>query len=133
MLGKILLFPVMGPISGLMWIGEQIQERTNTEFDAQENLNKQLLSLQLSFDIGEISEEEFEEREEELLLRIQALEEQAQLEAQSLEDEEYEEDEEEEVEETYFIPESEEPKVLVADAFRGNQQYEDNENLVLSP
>jgi hypothetical protein len=80
MLGKILLFPVMGPISGLVWIGEQIQERTNTEFDAQENLHKQLLSLQLSFDIGEISEEDFEEQEEELLLKIQALEEQASLE-----------------------------------------------------
>ncbi|MCM0589526.1 MAG: gas vesicle protein GvpG [Gloeotrichia echinulata IR180] len=80
MLGKILLFPVMGPISGLVWIGEQIQERTNTEFDAQENLHKQLLSLQLSFDIGEISEEDFEEQEEELLLKIQALEEQARLE-----------------------------------------------------
>ncbi|QIR36636.1 gas vesicle protein [Tolypothrix sp. PCC 7910] len=124
MLGKILLFPVMGPISGLMWIGEQIQERTDTEFDAQENLHKQLLSLQLSFDIGEISEEDFEEQEEELLLKIQALEEEkARLEAESAEDE---------VEETYFIAEVEEDKIL-AEAFRGAKKYEDNENLVLSP
>ncbi|BAY29226.1 Gas vesicle G [Nostoc carneum NIES-2107] len=129
MLGKILLFPVMGPISGLMWIGEQIQERTETEFDAQENLHKQLLSLQLSFDIGEISEEDFEEQEEELLLRIQALEEEkARLEAESLEEEE----EEEELAPTYFITEEEEDKVL-AEVFRGNKKYEDNENLVLSP
>ncbi|MBD2205423.1 gas vesicle protein GvpG [Calothrix sp. FACHB-1219] len=135
MLGKLLLFPVMGPINGLMWIGEQIQERTNTEFDAQENLNKQLLSLQLSFDIGEISEEEFEEREEELLLKIQALEEQAQLEAAALaaeEAEEAEENEEDELEETYFIPVPEDTKVF-AEALRGKNQYEDNENLVLSP
>ncbi|BAY27780.1 Gas vesicle G [Calothrix sp. NIES-2100] len=132
MLGKILLFPVMGPISGLMWIGEQIQERTDTEFDAQENLHKQLLSLQLSFDIGEISEEDFEEQEEELLLKIQALEEQAQLDAASLEDEEDEEDKQDEVEQTYFIAESENDKVL-AEVLRGNNQYEDNENLVLSP
>ncbi|BAZ00709.1 Gas vesicle G [Tolypothrix tenuis PCC 7101] len=127
MLGKILLFPVMGPISGLMWIGEQIQERTDTEFDAQENLHKQLLSLQLSFDIGEISEEDFEEQEEELLLKIQALEEEkARLEAESAEDEE------DELEPTYFIAEVEEDKVL-AEAFRGAKKYEDNENLVLSP
>lgn len=127
MLGKILLFPVMGPISGLMWIGEQIQERTDTEFDAQENLHKQLLSLQLSFDIGEISEEDFEEQEEELLLKIQALEEEkARLEAESAEDEE------DELEPTYFIAEVEEDKVL-AEAFRGKKKYEDNENLVLSP
>lgn len=72
---KVLLFPIMGPISGLMWIGEQIQERANTEYDAKENLHKQLLALQLAFDIGEISEEEFEIQEEELLLIIQSLEE----------------------------------------------------------
>lgn len=70
----VLFFPVMGPIHGLMWIGEQIQERANTEYDATENLHKLLLALQLSYDMGEISEEEFEIQEEELLLKIQALE-----------------------------------------------------------
>jgi hypothetical protein len=40
-------------------------------------LQKQLLALQLAFDIGEISEEEFEIQEEELLLKIQSLEEAA--------------------------------------------------------
>ncbi|MBK1989404.1 gas vesicle protein GvpG [Sphaerospermopsis aphanizomenoides BCCUSP55] len=89
MLMKVLLAPVMGPISGVVWIAEKIQERTNTEFDAQENLHKRLLSLQLAFDIGEISEEEFEIQEEEILLKIQALEEEARLEAQSEEEEYY--------------------------------------------
>ena len=65
----------MGPIDGITWIGEQILERANTELDATENLHKQLLALQLAFDIGDISEEDFEEQEEELLLRIQAMEE----------------------------------------------------------
>ena len=40
-------------------------------------MQKQLLALQLAFDIGEISEEDFEIQEEELLLKIQALEEEA--------------------------------------------------------
>ncbi|MGE5660008.1 MAG: gas vesicle protein GvpG [Actinomycetota bacterium] len=74
---NLLLFPVTGPLSGLMWIGEKIEERANTEFDDQENLHKMLLALQLSFDLGEISEEDFEAQEEELLLKIQALEEEA--------------------------------------------------------
>lgn len=87
MLSKLLLLPVMAPINGLMWIGEQIQERTDIEFDAQENLHKQLLSLQLKFDMGEISEEEFDAQEEEILLQIQALEE------ESLLNEDFEEDE----------------------------------------
>ncbi|KHG40384.1 MULTISPECIES: gas vesicle protein GvpG [Nostocales] len=87
MLTKLLLLPIMGPLNGVVWIAEQIQERTNTEFDAQENLHKQLLSLQLSFDIGEIGEEEFEIQEEEILLKIQALEEEARLELEAEQEE----------------------------------------------
>jgi Gas vesicle protein G len=71
----LLLFPLLGPVKGLMWIGEQIQERAAGELDDKENLQKQLLSLQLAFDLGEIEEEEFMEQEEELLLQIQELEE----------------------------------------------------------
>ena len=87
MLTKLLLLPIMGPLNGVVWIAEKIQERTNTEFDAQENLHKQLLSLQLSFDIGEIGEEEFEVKEEEILLKIQALEEEARLELEAEQEE----------------------------------------------
>ena len=87
MLTKLLLLPIMGPLNGVVWIAEKIQERTNTEFDAQENLHKQLLSLQLSFDIGEIGEEEFEVQEEEILLKIQTLEEQARLELEAEQEE----------------------------------------------
>ncbi|GEA25659.1 hypothetical protein MiAbW_00196 [Microcystis aeruginosa NIES-4325] len=71
----LLLLPITGPIGGLIWIGEKIQERANIEYDEAENLHKLLLSLQLSYDMGNISEEEFEIQEEELLLKIQALEE----------------------------------------------------------
>jgi hypothetical protein len=71
----LLFFPVTGPIGGLIWIGEKIQERADIEYDEAENLHKLLLSLQLSYDMGNISEEEFEIQEEELLLKIQALEE----------------------------------------------------------
>lgn len=75
MLMKLLTLPVTGPLDGIIWLGEQILERANAELDDQENLQKQLLALQLAFDIGEISEEDFEIQEEELLLKIQALEE----------------------------------------------------------
>ena len=87
MLMKLLLSPIMGPINGVVWIAEKIEERTNTEFDDQENLNKQLLTLQLSLDMGDITEEEYDAQEEEILLKLQELEEEARLEAES---EEYE-------------------------------------------
>jgi hypothetical protein len=69
---------LLAPITGLSWIAEQIQERADTELDDKENLGKRLLALQLAFDIGDIPEEEFEIQEEELLVAIQTLEDEAQ-------------------------------------------------------
>ncbi|MHC5612699.1 MAG: gas vesicle protein GvpG [Nostoc sp.] len=128
MLGKILLLPITGPISGLVWIGEQIQERTNTEFDDQENLHKQLLSLQLKFDMGEFSEEEFDAQEEELLLKIQALE----LEEESRLALELEEEQEDYSVESEFIDVYEENELYQNQGIF-IKEYEENENLVLSP
>jgi Gas vesicle protein G len=73
----LLTAPFTAPLSGIAWIGEKILERASTELDETENLSKRLLSLQLAFDMGEIPEAEFEQQEEELLLAIQALEDEA--------------------------------------------------------
>lgn len=74
----LLLAPVMAPISGVSWIAEKILDQADGELDETENLGKRLLALQLAFDMGDISEEDFETQEEELLLAIQALEDEAQ-------------------------------------------------------
>ena len=74
MLFELLTFPVLGPIKGIAWIGEQILERADFQQNDRASLEKQLLSLQLSFDLGDISETDFEDQEEALLLAIQALE-----------------------------------------------------------
>lgn len=73
MIFRLLTLPITGPLEGVAWIGEQILERASTELDNKENLNKRLLALQLAFDMGDISEEDFEVQEEELLLAMQAL------------------------------------------------------------
>lgn len=73
---------LLAPISGLAWIAAQIQERADTELDDTENLGKRLLALQLAFDMGDLPEEEFEIQEEELLLAIQTLEDEALAEAE---------------------------------------------------
>ncbi|UBF27375.1 gas vesicle protein GvpG [Kovacikia minuta CCNUW1] len=72
---------LLSPLTGLTWIAEQIQERAEAELDNQENLHKRLLALQIAVDMGEISEEEFEEQEEALLLAIQAIEDRQRQEA----------------------------------------------------
>ncbi len=69
----MLLRLLFAPITGLTWIAEQIQERVDAEMDVKENLQKQLLTLQLAFDMGDIEEAEFEAQEEALLLALQAI------------------------------------------------------------
>ena len=74
MLLDILTFPLLGPIKGVAWIGEQILERADFQQNDRESLEKQFLALQLAFDLGDIPEAEFEAQEEELLLALQNLE-----------------------------------------------------------
>ncbi|MBD1870149.1 gas vesicle protein GvpG [Leptolyngbya sp. FACHB-671] len=81
----LLLTPITAPISGIAWVGNKVLEQANAALDDKENLSKQLLSLQLAFDMGEVPEEEFEIQEEELLLAIQALEDEARAAEQELE------------------------------------------------
>jgi hypothetical protein len=55
------------PLDGLVWIAEQIEERATEELEQQENLQKRLTTLQLKFDLGDISEEDFVAQEQEIL------------------------------------------------------------------
>lgn len=74
MIIDLLIAPITAPISGIAWIGNKILDQASSELDDKGNLQKQLLALQLAFDMGDLEEEEFEEQEEALLLAIQALE-----------------------------------------------------------
>jgi hypothetical protein len=80
----LLVAPVTAPISGITWIAEKVLDQVDDQADELETLQKQLLTLQLSFDMGDIPEATFEEQEEELLLQIQALQdERAQAQAEA--------------------------------------------------
>ncbi|MBM0740956.1 gas vesicle protein GvpG [Phormidium sp. CLA17] len=65
---------LFAPVTGITWIAGQLQERVDSELNVKENMQKQLLALQLAFDMGDVPEAEFDEQEEELLLAIQELE-----------------------------------------------------------
>lgn len=69
-----LFAPLTAPVTGVIWIGKQILDRADGGLSDKEALQKELLALQLAFDLGDLEEEEFEEKEEELLLAIQAIE-----------------------------------------------------------
>ena len=62
------------PVTGLTWIAEQVHDRVMEEFDQKSVLSQQLLALQMAFDLGQIEEEVFDEKEEVLLLVLQEIE-----------------------------------------------------------
>jgi len=60
----------------LMWIFETIHDRALEELeDTLEKLKRQLLDTQLLLETGQISEEEYKKREENILERLNALKE----------------------------------------------------------
>jgi hypothetical protein len=74
MLLKLLFAPVLGPIEGVSWVADKILEQADIATNDLEGLQKQLLALQLAFDMGDLSDADFEAQEEEILLAIQAIE-----------------------------------------------------------
>jgi hypothetical protein len=62
------------PLTGLTWIADQIHDRVMDDFDPKTVLSKQLLQLQMAFDLGAMDEDTFDIKEEEILLALQAIE-----------------------------------------------------------
>lgn len=69
----LLTFPVMGPIKGLEFIARQLQKQVDQEVFSPKNIEHELLELQMLHEIGEIPDEEFTRRENELLDRLDEL------------------------------------------------------------
>ncbi len=72
-LTNLLTFPVMGPIKGVMWIAEKVDEQVEKELYDGDKVRGQLMELELRLDLGEISEEEYLEAEEVLLERLRVI------------------------------------------------------------
>lgn len=77
----ILAFPVTGPINFVTWLAEQIAEQADKEYYSEAALRRQLMELEVKFDMGEITEEQYAVAEDELLVLMKRVRElkQAQL------------------------------------------------------
>jgi len=70
---KLLAFPVMGPVKGLVWIAEKIAEQAENELYDPDKVRGKLIELELRLDLGEITEEEYLQGEEILLDRLRII------------------------------------------------------------
>jgi type II secretory pathway predicted ATPase ExeA len=60
----------LAPIRGTMWIAEQIAEQAARELDEGRTIRRQLAEAELRYERGELTVEELEEIEDELLERL---------------------------------------------------------------
>jgi len=66
----ILTLP-LAPVRGVAWIGEQIAEEADRELDVEARIRRELGRLTLDHELGNLSVEEFERREDALLEELQ--------------------------------------------------------------
>ncbi|MFA8442736.1 gas vesicle protein GvpG [Yoonia sp.] len=70
LLRSLLSLPVKGPIDGTLWVARQIQDAADKELNDPAALRKALAALETQLLAGAISEEEYDQAETRLLLRI---------------------------------------------------------------
>ncbi len=70
LLSRLLLLPVSAPLSGSLWIAQQITESVERERNSPAALRAALREAELRLIAGELSEEDYEVIETDLLVRM---------------------------------------------------------------
>ena len=70
LLSTIATAPVVGPIKGVLWIVETLAAHAERELYNEDNIRKDLLRLEQQHELGNITLEQFESAERELLERL---------------------------------------------------------------
>ena len=70
MLFSLLTFPVSGPVSGLRWILETVQDQAYAEYYDIAAIRRQLEEIEAAIASGDISQEEGDQRAGELVERL---------------------------------------------------------------
>ena len=63
----------LSPLNLVVWLGKKIDEVAEREFSDDGLIKEKLMQLQLRFEMDEISEEEYNRQEKELLDRLEAI------------------------------------------------------------
>jgi hypothetical protein len=72
-LGRILTWPVLGPIDGVLWIARTIEQQANAERWDEGKVIGALTELELDLDLGKIAIAAYESREAILLQRLKEI------------------------------------------------------------
>jgi len=64
---------LLAPVKGVVWLGEKLNEVAEKELNDDGLIKQELMELQLRFELDEISEQEYNKKENELLDRLDAI------------------------------------------------------------
>lgn len=64
---------LLAPLKGLFWLGKKINDVAENQLCDTGRIKEELMALQLQFELDQISEQEYNEREKELLERLDAI------------------------------------------------------------
>jgi hypothetical protein len=64
---------LLSPVKLLAWLGEKINDVVEKELSDEGLIKEKLMQLQLRFEMDEISDEEYNRQEKEILARLEAI------------------------------------------------------------
>lgn len=68
-----ILFPFFIPIKGLVWIGQKLEDTAEQDLTDTGRIQEKLLELQMKFEMDEISEEDYDKKEAELMVQLEVI------------------------------------------------------------
>ena len=68
-----ILFPFLIPVKGMVWLGSKLKRTAEEEETDEGRVQEQLLNLQMRFEMDEISEEEYDRKETQLMEKLEAI------------------------------------------------------------
>ena len=66
----ILGLPLVGPIKGIQWLAEKVDDAVKQTTSNKEKLKSDLLELSMQLELGKITEDEFAKKEKEILAEM---------------------------------------------------------------
>ncbi len=64
---------LLAPLKGVVWLGEKLNEMAKKELSDAGRIKEELMRLQLQFELDEIGQQEYDQKEKELLDRLDAI------------------------------------------------------------
>lgn len=61
---------LLSPLKGMKWIGEKLRDLADKELFDPDKIREELASLQAKLDMGDVGEAEYQQREKDLLERL---------------------------------------------------------------